>query len=55
MFDTVRLRELVGAMLRGLEDGGADKRLMPSAAAAEIGNFAANRARLRGIVAGETY
>jgi hypothetical protein len=56
MFDTVRLRELVGAMLRGLEDGGADKRLLPSgAAAAEIGDFGANRARLRGIVAGDIH
>jgi hypothetical protein len=55
MFDTVRLRELVGAMLRGLGDGGADARLMPSGAAAEVGDFAANRARLRGIVAGDIY
>jgi len=50
MFDTVRLRELSGAMLRGLDSGSTDPRLLPSAsAAAEIGNFAANSARLREI------
>jgi hypothetical protein len=53
MFDTVRLRDLVGAMLRGLADGETDDRLLPSAAAAaEVGDFAANRVRLREIVAG---
>jgi hypothetical protein len=52
LFDTVRLRELVGAMLRGLADGGTDDRLMPSAAAASaVGDFAANQTRLREIVA----
>jgi len=49
MFDTVRLRELVSAMLCGL-DGTLDKRLLPSASAvAEIGDFQANQARLRRI------
>jgi hypothetical protein len=52
MFDTVRLRELIGAMLRGMADGRADERLLPSAAAAvEIGDFRANQDRLREIVA----
>jgi hypothetical protein len=57
MFDTVRLRELVGAMLRGLANGGLssgtiDSRLLPSpSAAAEIGDFQANQVRLREIVA----
>ncbi|MGA8428587.1 MAG: hypothetical protein WB729_02110 [Candidatus Sulfotelmatobacter sp.] len=51
MFDTVRLRELVGLMLRGL-GGAAQSRLMPSVeVAAEVGDFATNRARLREIVA----
>jgi hypothetical protein len=51
MFDTVRLRELVRAMLHGLEGDKFDERLLPSAAmAGEVGDFAANRARLRGIV-----
>ena len=54
MFDTVRLRELVAAMLRGLEAGSpelVDARLLPSAsAAAEIGDFPANSARLKEIV-----
>ena len=51
MFDTVRLRELVGAMLRGLADGKIDQRLLPSSsAAAEIGDFQANQARLREIL-----
>jgi hypothetical protein len=46
MFDTVRLRELAGAMLRGEADG----RLLPSEQAArEVGDFEANRARLRQI------
>jgi hypothetical protein len=53
MFDTVRLRELVGAMLHGLANGVTDERLMPSAVvAAEVGDFASNQARLREIVAG---
>jgi hypothetical protein len=50
MFDTVRLRELVGAMLHALTDGAAstDSRLLPSAeATAAVGDFAANRERLR--------
>jgi hypothetical protein len=48
MFDTVRLRELLRAMLAGVATGNADPRLRPSsAAAAEAGNFAANQARLR--------
>jgi hypothetical protein len=52
MFDTVRLRELVGAMLHGLADGETDERLLPSAAAAaEVGDFTANQARLREVVA----
>lgn len=52
MFDTVRLRELVGAMLRGLAKGTIDARLLPSSsAAAEIGDFQANQARLREILA----
>jgi hypothetical protein len=49
MFDTVGLRELLGIMLRGL-GGTADSRLMPaSEVAGQIGNFAANCARLREI------
>lgn len=57
MFDTVRLRELAGAMLRGLEqcDSGkqsVDGRLLPSlAAATDVGSFAQNQARLREILA----
>lgn len=51
MFDTVRLRELLRAMLAGLADGTNYARLLPcSEAAAEIGDFAANQARLREIV-----
>jgi hypothetical protein len=51
MFDTVLLRELAGAMLCGLAEGDIDARLLPSAsAAAEIGDFRANQARLREIV-----
>ncbi|MFZ0688037.1 MAG: hypothetical protein WAM89_21045 [Terriglobales bacterium] len=51
MFDTRRLRELVRAMLSSQNDGKFEQRLLPSsAAAAEIGNFAANQARLREIV-----
>jgi hypothetical protein len=59
MFDTVRLRELVGAMLRGLDGAGlsngrVDRRLLPSdSAAAEVGDFAANRARMREIAAAD--
>jgi hypothetical protein len=52
MFDTVRLRELVDAMLHGLANGKTDERLLPSTAAAiAAGDFAANRSRLREIVA----
>jgi hypothetical protein len=52
MFDTVRLRELVGAMLHGLANGEPDERLLPSATAvAAVGDFAANQMRLREIVA----
>ncbi len=52
MFDTVRLRELTSAMLCGLGEGNIDARLLPSAsAAAEIGDFWANRVRLREIFA----
>jgi hypothetical protein len=51
MFDTVRLRELVGAMLRGLVSGNIDSLLLPSSsAAAEVGDFQANQARLREIL-----
>jgi hypothetical protein len=59
MFDTVRLRELVGAMLRGLDGAGlsnssVDRRLLPSdSAAAEVGDFTANRARMREIAAAD--
>jgi len=55
MFDTVRLRELAGAMLRGLADGNIDQRLLPSSsAAAAIGDFQANQARLREILHGDS-
>jgi hypothetical protein len=60
MFDTVRLRELVAAMLRGLancslSNGNTDAQLLPSlSAAAEIGDFQANQARLREIIAGRS-
>jgi hypothetical protein len=51
MFDTVRLRELVSAMLHGLSDGILDERLLPSASAtAEIGDFQANQLWLREIL-----
>lgn len=51
MFDTVRLRELVRAMLVAAAGGEVDRRLLPSSgAAAEIGDFTANRARLREIL-----
>ncbi len=51
MFDTVRLRELVTAMLHGLGGGTVDKRLLPSSSAVtEIGDFQANQARLRDIL-----
>jgi hypothetical protein len=51
MFDTLRLRELIGAMLSGLADGKIDQRLLPSSsAAAEIGDFQANRMWLREIL-----
>jgi hypothetical protein len=55
MFDTVRLRELAGAMLLGLVNGSTDARLLPSAsAAAEIGDFQANQRRLREILSGQS-
>jgi hypothetical protein len=55
MFDTVRFRELAGAMLRGLSNGSVDPRLLPStSAAAEVGDFAANRMRLREIFEGKS-
>ena len=60
MFDTVRLRDLVRAMLLGLSTGSqpgsaapaaTDPRLLPDAAvAAAMGDFAANQARLRHIL-----
>ena len=51
MFDTVLLRELLRAMLLGIASGASDERLLPSPdAAAEIGDFAANCARLRAIL-----
>ncbi len=51
MFDTVRLRQLLRAMLLGL-DGETDARLLPSAeAAAKIGDFPANQVRLQQILA----
>jgi hypothetical protein len=47
IFDTVRLRELMRAMLTGLE-GSIDARLLPSeTAVGEVGDFARNRERLR--------
>ena len=65
MFDTVRLRELVRAMLFGLNqsssNGGlfngshVDERFLPSpSAAAEVGDFQANQGRLREILAAGT-
>lgn len=49
IFDTVRLRELVRAMLTGLE-GPNDGRLLPSdSAVAEVGDFARNREQLQEI------
>ncbi len=51
MFDTVRLPELAGTMLLGLADGRLAHRLMPAfSAVADIGDFAANQARLREII-----
>ena len=56
MFDTVRLRELAGALLSRVADGKTDNRLLPSAAAAtQVGDFAANRARLRQILSGRDW
>jgi len=53
MFDTIRLRQLIGLMLHGLADGNVDECLLPSApATAEVGDFAANQARLREVVLG---
>ena len=52
MFDTVRLRKLLRAMLLKLDGPSPEERLLPSeAAVAEIGDFAANQARLRQILA----
>ncbi len=57
MFDTARLRHLVGAMLHGLEkcdycNQNVDSRLLPSpTAAADIGSFAQNQTQLREILA----
>ena len=52
MFDTVRLRELLRAMLVGLAEGATDERLLPSLeAATDIGDFAANQERLRQMLA----
>ena len=54
MFDTVRLRQLLAAMMMGLANGVTDEQLLPSStAAAEIGDFAANQARLREILAAD--
>jgi hypothetical protein len=54
MFDTVRLRDLLRAMLSALDTGVADQRLLPSsAAAADIGDFPANQSRLREIFAAD--
>jgi hypothetical protein len=51
MFDTLRLRELVRAMLLGLADGRIDERLLPSeSAASEVGDFGRNREQLRSIL-----
>ncbi len=48
LFDTVRLRELLRAMLMGIANGAADERLLPcSGAVEEAGDFAANCTRLR--------
>jgi hypothetical protein len=50
--NSMRLRELVRAMFLGLANGTTDGRLLPSSsAAAEIGDFQANQARLRDILA----
>jgi len=51
MFDTVRLRDLLRSMLMGIADSRADERLLPcEEAAREIGDFAANQARLRSLL-----
>ena len=51
MFDTVRLRELVRAMLVGIVNGAPDGRLLPSEGAARgVGNYEANCARLRDLL-----
>ncbi len=48
IFDTVRLRELLRAMLRAIAAGTVDERLLPSSdAARKAGDFPANQARLR--------
>src|SRR5208282_5695503 len=55
IFDAVRLRDLVRAELRGLDIRKTDEWLLPSASAAvEIGDFAANQTRLRGILVSGT-
>ena len=52
LFDTVRLRPLLRAMLMGIANGAPDPTLLPSSAAvAEVGNFPANQARLHQILA----
>lgn len=52
MFDTVRLRELLRAMLTGIAEATTEPRLLPSAdAAITIGDFSANRTRLQQILA----
>ena len=54
MFDTVRLHDLLRAMLMGLATGDTDQRLLPSPdAAGDIGDFPANQARLRQILDAE--
>ena len=51
MFDTVRLRELVRAMLLGLADGRMDERLLPSeSAVSEVGDFERNREQLQSLL-----
>ena len=51
MFDTARLRELVRAMLTSIASGTPDQRLLPSEGTArEIGDYAANCARLRALL-----
>ena len=50
-FDTVRLRDLLRAMLMGIANAAPDPRLLPDAEVArEVGDFAANQERLRRLV-----